>query len=623
MTASGTSTDAGASMDAGASAAADDHHEQNAIAELESLVWGVEGERYPISWEMQGLNASWLPEQLANGPCGVLAAYSAQLLRLRHESKSEEVAGADLRTAPLTPEMQAAGLAELLVRVLVQPLPCSVGANGNAPTTSPRRQHLQKMKSVVYLCTQLHPLPRFLQVEVDLVLDRAGLSVLRSAVRSAVEPHLAAFNGPAGGDSPRFSLVRTRGVKNVLLDAGANNLNLSIEGLIAAPFNLCTAELLSLFMRGTASPDFEHDCVQEPGSDALGAEASTSTTSPVCGLLTSLEIESGAPMAAAFKNPPAPIFILHGGDHYTLLWQENAGSAPDADSKSITSSGACSKMKKTFHFNGLPPAGPRLCTIDLRAPASLSTSSGAASSPSGSSNPNRNRYVKPEPGEIEDIVQSKKPAPSASSAPAPSSEDYTQWTYEVALALESPDVSASEQRDLAQDPIHKFELGEPPKSGPWRCRKCYETRFSTMCFGQNEIEPFVVKESVDAEVDAANLVYNKDLILTSTSCPAADVDAAGGAATTSTTTCSSAAGGSMKGANEQEEARCRHCGDLISVCGWTLWLGFAELPGRWRRRVRLRYGPKIMRVLETKWPDADLQAVDGKTRAEGWSLPSV
>ena len=37
-----------------------------------------------------------------------------------------------------------------------------------------------------------------------------------------------------------------------------------------------------------------------------------------------------------------------------------------------------------------------------------------------------------------------------------------------------------------------FEQGAEPASGePWRCAKCYQTRFQTMCFGANEATSFI------------------------------------------------------------------------------------------------------------------------------------
>mmetsp|Transcript_19232 Transcript_19232/g.44986 ORF Transcript_19232/g.44986 Transcript_19232/m.44986 type:complete len:99 (+) Transcript_19232:1-297(+) len=74
--------------------------------------------------------------------------------------------------------------------------------------------------------------------------------------------------------------------------------------------------------------------------------------------------------------------------------------------------------------------------------------------------------------------------------------------------------------------------------GPWRCRKCYATRFETMCFGMND--------------DGAT--------------------------------------------------HCRHCDCARAECGWSIWLNYDQLPRSWQRSVTAQHAPKVLSLLGTKWP---------------------
>jgi hypothetical protein len=92
-------------------------------------------------------------------------------------------------------------------------------------------------------------------------------------------------------------------------------------------------------------------------------------------------------------------------------------------------------------------------------------------------NPLPAKFIKLEPGEIEDVVQSKKG----------DSKDFREWSYECALAIENDEVQAAEPRNYEEVPVEKIENpARPPVNEGWRCRKCYETRFQTFCFGMND-----------------------------------------------------------------------------------------------------------------------------------------
>ena len=61
------------------------------------------------------------------------------------------------------------------------------------------------------------------------------------------------------------------------------------------------------------------------------------------------------------------------------------------------------------------------------------------------------------------------------------------YAYELALVTASVVAEdASKPRPAHVPPPATLEMGPPPAANAaWRCLSCYQTRFKTMCFGQN------------------------------------------------------------------------------------------------------------------------------------------
>jgi hypothetical protein len=57
------------------------------------------------------------------------------------------------------------------------------------------------------------------------------------------------------------------------------------------------------------------------------------------------------------------------------------------------------------------------------------------------------------------------------------------------------------------------------------------------------------------------------------------------------------------GMNVSGAGHCRHCGRCRKYAGWTLWMHYDTLPTQWQAVVDLQYGPLILAVLRTKWPE--------------------
>ena len=55
---------------------------------------------------------------------------------------------------------------------------------------------------------------------------------------------------------------------------------------------------------------------------------------------------------------------------------------------------------------------------------------------------------------------------------------------------------------------------------------------------------------------------------------------------------------------------CQHCLKNKLECGWTLWVKYDDLPDEQKKYVRIRYGAKILEVLDIKWPNCRVEILD-------------
>eukprot|EP00051_Salpingoeca_urceolata_P002406 m.49932 g.49932 ORF g.49932 m.49932 type:complete len:519 (+) comp12112_c0_seq1:50-1606(+) len=380
-----------------------------------STVWGPDTGALPASWMEQQLVFSDDPAshfglvQPTNGPCGVLAALQAELFVSMWQ------------TAGFSPASQVpdSALLDAIGRILLRCRP--------------------EESSPVKLATWAGD-TRGTDVAVQDVQDPTQLT-------DKLSDMLPALKGAGGVVLLVYSAVLTRGVdlvrKDVLSDGGE-------PPLIAGPFALCSSELVSLLLRGSAGGNVAAYTDDEHPADWPGAAV---------GLLSWAEIDAGIPIANGLKFPSTPVWLMHGGDHFTVLF----ATSPVVDEPGATNT--------LHHWNGLPPAGPRLCTFELTAP-----NGGVRRAPEK----HVKTFVKPKPGEIDDVVQAhtddKKTRP----------KEFKTWRFEVVLAVDDPDVSDGGAGDGRAVPEPVFDLGEPVADAPWRCASCYAKRFQTMCFGQND-----------------------------------------------------------------------------------------------------------------------------------------
>jgi hypothetical protein len=154
----------------------------------------------------------------------------------------------------------------------------------------------------------------------------------------------------------------------------------------------CGMELVSLLCSGRADPDvLAYDPATQMRRHAWvrPKEAETSLSHSLgdvaawygalgVGLLSQSEREAQQPMADDLKSPLVPVWLLHGGDHFTTLFScdppaavsdaaaSEAATAPAATYPLVDGSAVGSA--KLWHWNGLPPAGPRMALLALAPP---------------------------------------------------------------------------------------------------------------------------------------------------------------------------------------------------------------------------------------------------------------
>jgi len=327
------------------------------------------------------------------------------------------------------------------------------------------------------------------------------------AIASQVMLSLPSFLGPGGVILFCYCLLLTRGLERicseVALDGGSCPL-------VSSPDALCTTELMNLLLCGVSRGNVS--AYEDDGRKVTWRVAGE------VGLISRVEADTGCPLADELKGPKMPVYVVHGGDHFTLLWAPT--SQEDRPSGEV----------EFVHWNGLPPNRGmervvlHSCSLEPPLPAPAEHK------------PTHHRI---QLGEIESIIQcnpdDKRARPGR----------WRTYHYEIALATQAiVDQDASEERPADAPKPVIYEQGPPPLKGHrWRCNSCYQSRFKTMCFGDNPE-------------------------------PAAD--------------------------------KCKFCGLSNIEGGWTIWKHYSELHEKAQLAIDRDFGPKILSVLRTRWLNVEM-----------------
>jgi len=572
------------------------------LPEWHNVIWPSTND-IPECWRDQtlrfdtgGLNLS----QTANGPCGVLAAFQAAVIAQCH---LQEIQAFYDQGPSFVPPPQL--IAETLKNILIQ----------NIDLSNNQMIHIAKWDNENIIIDEIDiNNPMLYDVLLKNLYCKGGCILLIVSILLTKE-----------------NIIE---IKQDMLREGG------ISSLITPITYLCSMELISLILCGKIiSNILAYDPItkiKQPAWSSPTTAISTSTSSSLgVGLLSTHEYD-GQPLADDLKNPLCPVWILHGGDHFTVLFSSEPTSTtpikttstttpsttPSSTSlSSSTPQGAAAAEEEEdvekqspshiilpgpftnklfYHFNGLRPNGPRMSLLKVTTLQSIASIA-----------PNKMvmKYRKPLRGEIEDIVQGDK-----------RSEDWTKCKFEIILAkddnnndennedyveeiktdneikIEAKKLNIKLFNNLDYPSSYEEEEDDEMNTLKWRCRYCYSTRFKTMCFGLNN--PTTLKPpTLTLEKKNENNEKNENVIQTNeTNNNNNDDDDKNVVHHIQT--------------DETNPITCDHCGKLKSEAGYSIWLPFNEIPEQWQRVIEHRYGPKIIPLLRTKWPDAVIDFLD-------------
>ena len=127
-----------------------------------------------------------------------------------------------------------------------------------------------------------------------------------AAVAARLLPVLPSWKQRGGCCLLCYSAVLTRGIDKVKTDVA---LDAGSPPLVVGPHSLCSTELMTLLMAGVARGNV--------GAYSMAGGKVDWRTAGSVGLLSRDELE-GMPLADALKSPSSPVYVLHGGDHFTV-----------------------------------------------------------------------------------------------------------------------------------------------------------------------------------------------------------------------------------------------------------------------------------------------------------------
>eukprot|EP00801_Mesodinium_rubrum_P002550 Mrub_02550.p1 GENE.Mrub_02550~~Mrub_02550.p1 ORF type:complete len:532 (+),score=96.92 Mrub_02550:3-1598(+) len=231
--------------------------------------------------------------------------------------------------------------------------------------------------------------------------------------------------------------------------------------MIEKPNYICNTDLMVLLMSGNA-------CGNVGAYTAFGGDFIIDTSKLGIGMLSYSVYDAKIPMNQGLMTPKYPVWIMHGGDHFTV------GFISLKDTQILTHDMPSGCYFYMYHYNGLKPNGPKLSKIKIKAVKGT-----LMKVPLYSDFKNKNAEYKVETGEIYDIVQADKQ--DKDSMP----KQFQNWRYEVILGLEDPNLTGEPRPPNSNEP-HKYQYDDFSFEQEWRCSRCYFTRYKTMCFGINK-----------------------------------------------------------------------------------------------------------------------------------------
>ena len=423
-----------------------------------SLTWGknIQPNSLPEAWTRQKLEfvSGEKPcpfsgiglVQTKNGPCGVLAAINAVLIQVLVENKKAQF-GADYAAVD---EDLAAAIHKIISKChhAVDDVLSVALWNSSATSCVDEASDNDAGDSSYVDTIEIH--------QVSL-----GQSCLEFFVN-----HIDHFKRPGGILLIIYSCILNQGIDKINKDVQSGGGEVG-SSLIYGNFKLCTSELVCLLLYGCANGNVG-------AYDTFGNKIETDKRVDI-GLLSMDEKRHGIVVCDCLKRPAYPIFVLHGVDHFTLLFDPTMEAS---DTREIVSANSTNSKYKfdVYHFNGLPPNGPRMAKLEL-------STIGIAPPAPKTRIETGNVFYTPIVGQIFDVVQAnqddKKQRPKR----------WKTWKYEVVLALQDDENHTlyGKGKEYTNETMPKiFQQGEVTADNKWRCSRCYVKRHETFAFRLND-----------------------------------------------------------------------------------------------------------------------------------------
>eukprot|EP00944_MAST-04C_sp_MAST-4C-sp1_P002621 g2621.t1 len=442
-----------ASINATASSDGNPRDNETMLPDWFTLTWGkdIQPNSLPEAWACQKLEfvSGEKPSafgkvglvQKQNGPCGVLAVINAVLIQVLIENKKahfgadyaavDEDLGAAIHKIVSKSHIAIANTLSVALWNSSASFVDEAGDNGDSTYVD--------------------------RIEIHQVM--LGQSSIDFFVK-----HIDHFKRPGGLLLVIYSCILNQGIDKINKDVHSGG---GEAGSSLIYRNLCTSELVCLLLYGCANGNVG-------AYDMLGNKIEADERVDI-GILSMDEKRHGIIVCDRLKRPKYPIYVLHGIDHFTVLFDPTMEAS---DTREIVSANNANDAHKfdVYHFNGLPPNGPRMAKLEL-------STTGIAPRAPKTRTESGNVFYTPVVGQIFDVVQAnqddKKERP----------KQWKTWKFEVVLALQDDKNHTlyGKGKEYTNDTLPKiFQQGEMKSDTKWRCSRCYVKRHETFAFRLND-----------------------------------------------------------------------------------------------------------------------------------------
>ncbi|TMW64512.1 hypothetical protein Poli38472_011392 [Pythium oligandrum] len=275
---------------------------------LRRLLWARHQPQQDIDrWYQQGFvfqsPTSRFPLGLVQGhggPCGVLAAVQAEVVRL-YLFPERETLTTDARMTKLTKEMSEDAQYEWLARALVSLLYQCASTRADGVRDIRIVMNEDSTASDTKACNEQVYVEEVVSVSSD--SDRGLIDCIKS--------QKAGWQSADGVVLFMFSVLRSRGIDAIRSDMDDQ------DGNLTGQFGHCSQELVNLLLTGVASSNVFDGAVPmgDTGLMLRGVEAR-----PRLGYLTELEALRYCQVGYFYKCPMAPVWVIGSTSHFSVCF---------------------------------------------------------------------------------------------------------------------------------------------------------------------------------------------------------------------------------------------------------------------------------------------------------------